>query len=692
MRSNPIYLLHLQSRIALSTVAALSIQPIGVIPAAANMSARDKNNPQPVTDVKYAVSIFYGGVITGANLYEVPKNAAAHFKPPADVIDPGTDYVDLRAEERAYFDTPSIDRPILLFNMQAEVIQGTSVGLFGETVAFTAPSNAGKTTVTNRPGPVVLGATLHHVLHRINARKELGKANIFADEQHPVSVPIVVQLYERGLQLRFDGPEQRLRMIEVTDFTKARYTYDGKDILKQERPKSQNGPTFKSVYKQFGPATPGEFVESKERDKKYDWFSLSYPGIAFKFPVQAGTWKDGLNIDWAAAVNFLDTSAVGPACSMCIFHGESWPKVRGQIFTVDMPFPRRPILGATRADYAKLVKEVELARFHGEGRIELVRKNARSFWITLSETTPQDLITIIGPPDEIYRKPKPASAHRPRTESHSRSRRSSAKHDFAPGSWGSAHGPSSAAETDDEEEIIEEVENDDGSLDEEFWNYYDHGFDILISPHPRPVSAGSPTAPREQPILGSTAHSDANTGEKRDKRSFTIPGWNPVATKFLVHGNIPFSHAFNRHRRLRWEICHTPSPDGVYRDPLTSEMNWLDINNRLKEVYRGTYKDDEEEKSLQQPMAINRGWGGASTSDSMGGSGELLGGFEGDEDDQMIKRKNSSGKGKGKAKEGSNADATGVISDAGQAQFFGGYPGMIFEVLRNGTVCQVQIY
>ena len=519
---------------------------------------------------------------------------------------------------------------------------------------------------------------------------------MFADDQHPVTVPIILELFERGLQLRFDGPEQRLRMIEVTDFTKARYTYDGKDILKQDRPRSQRGPTFKSIYKQFGPATPGEFVENKDRDKKSDWFSLSYPGVSFKFPVQTGTWKESLNSDWAAAVNFLDTSAVKPACAMCIYHGESWPKIRGQVFTMDMPFPRRPVLGATRADYARMVKEIELARIHGEGRVELVRKNARSFWITLSETTPQDLITIIGPPDDIYRKPKPASAHRPRTESHSRSRRSSSKQDFKPESWGSAQAPSSAAETDDEEEFLDDAEINDDDLGEEFWNYYDQGFDILISPHPRPISAQSPTAPHEQPVVGLTSHSgtDVDTAVMRDKRLNAVPvlGCTAVATKLLIHGNIPFSHAFNRHRRLRWEICHTPSPDGVYKDPLTSEMNWHDINNRFKEVYKGTYKNYEEEKSMQQPMAINRGWGGASTSDSMGGSGELLGGWEGDDDDEMRRPANSPDKAKGKAKDGSSVESSGVIADAGQAQFFGGYPGMIFEVLRNGSVCQVQIY
>lgn len=626
-------------------------------------------------------------------MQEVPKNGVANSKPPDDTDhDPEDDYVDLCSEAAAHFDAFSVERPIFFFNMLAEVTQGTSVGLFGELDDFARPK---RRPLVNLSRLIVLGATLHHVLHRIHVRKELGKVNIFADDQHPATTPVVVQLCERGLQLRFDGPEQRLRMIEVTDFTKARYTYDGKDILKQDRPSSQKGPTFKSVYKQFGPATPGEFVENKDRDNKYDWFSLSYPGIAFKFPVQAGTWKESLNSDWAAAVNFLDTSAVKPACSMCIYHGESWPKVRGQIFTMDMPFPRRPILGATRADYAKLVKEVELARIHGEGRIELLRKNARSFWIILSETTPQDLITIIGPPDDIYRKPKPASAHRPRTESHSRSRRSSAKQDFKPESWGSAHAPSSAAESDDEEEYLEEAEYD-GDLREEFWNYYDHGFDILISPHPRLISHPSPSAPREQPITGTTSYfgTEADTKEQRDLRLLAMPalGWTPVATKLIIHGNIPFSHAFNRHCRLRWEICHTPSPDGVYKDPLTSEMNWRDINNRLKEVYKGTYRSEEEERSLQQPMAINRGWGGSSTSDSMGGSGELLGGWEGDDDEETVKAKISSGKSKSKIKEANTGEGRGVIADVGQAQFFGGYPGMIFEVLRNGTVCQVQIH
>lgn len=60
-----------------------------------------------------------------------------------------------------------------------------------------------------------------------------------------------------GIRLRFDGPELRLRLIEVTDFTKNHITFKDRDLLKPagatapESPgqgESPLGPTFRHIY------------------------------------------------------------------------------------------------------------------------------------------------------------------------------------------------------------------------------------------------------------------------------------------------------------------------------------------------------------------------------------------------------------------------------------------------------------
>lgn len=586
--------------------------------------------------------------------------------------------------------------------MRAEVDSGHAVGVFSSSVARL------RRVLALLTDAIVLGSSLHHVLHLIQANPKNFPGNIefHASQRDPVGAPIIVKLPDRGIQLRFDGPDQRLRLIEVIDFTKTRFTYDGKDILKQDRPKSQKGPTFKSIYTQFGPTTPGEFHPSKSKDATYDDYELSYPGVSFRFPVQAGTFKKGMR--WAETVNFLYTSTVKPAVSMAVFNGESWPEVSKDIYTMTLPFQRNPIFGATRKDYAKLPKEIEFARIHGQGQIELVRKNAPSVWILLNETTPQDLLAELGPPDEIFKKPRHASVHRPRAESYSRPCRPSSKNDFKPSSWGSFNAISSATETSgDEDEDLDDITggNPTEEPEEYFWNYYSHGLDILISPNPR-------SRIHQRTLSGITNPKSHHTPSSANLNQHQTPTEaqpifhhsHPVATKLLIHTNVPFTHAFNRHRRLRFEIAQPPppSPDAgdkeqdeeteaqdMHPSPLTSETPWQLISESLKQRFHdGYYGSAEDERGAQQPMAVNRGWGGRSGEGSLGESGELLGGWEGvvDEDDMLVRP----GAGRGMVKK-DKSDGT-KMEEFGQAEMYGGFPGLIFEVLRNGVVCQVQVY
>ncbi len=61
-----------------------------------------------------------------------------------------------------------------------------------------------------------------------------------------------------GIRLRFDGPDQRLRLIEVLDLSKTRLVYKTTDLVKlpettgpETTPSSPSGPAFRHVYNRF---------------------------------------------------------------------------------------------------------------------------------------------------------------------------------------------------------------------------------------------------------------------------------------------------------------------------------------------------------------------------------------------------------------------------------------------------------
>jgi hypothetical protein len=73
-------------------------------------------------------------------------------------------------------------------------------------------------------------------------------------------------------------------------------------------------------------------------------------------------------------------------------------------------------------------------------------------------------------------------------------------------------------------------------------------------------------------------------------------------------------------------------------------------------------------------MALNRGWG-----DSPGSSIELLGGW----DESQGKRSRFANPGSGMVVDGA--------ADVGNVELFG-FPGMVFEVLKNGAVSSLTVY
>ncbi|KAF2867848.1 hypothetical protein BDV95DRAFT_610289 [Massariosphaeria phaeospora] len=510
-------------------------------------------------------------------------------------------------------------------------------------------------------GFLTLGSSLHEILTTIKAEiKFFPKFHLYHDDLRPILSPVQVVLPDNGLRLQFDGPDQRLRLIEVLDFSKTKLVYKDVEVFKPGEGQGvvssgPAGPKFRHIYdKLLGPTYGGEYIPARlENLNATGTYNLSYPGVAFNFPVQHSAYSPKKDF-----ISLLSSSATGPATSMAVFSGESWQKARSSLFTATPPNPRSIHLSAKGKEGSP--DEIELVKIHGEGRIELSRRT-NPFWIILSETTPQDLIMELGAPDSIYRK------HDHRLSIHKDRRTSDASDDstvgLSPGDnidsdQGSVVDTEDEDDWEDDEAAALEAQEREVAAAEHFYNYYHHGFDILIS-QPVQLSPPSPTAERQESEF------------QEDGELSAQPLNHLTATKIIFHGNIPGSYQFNRHRRSRWTLEHVPS--GSYREPLNSEMAFGDISGRLKDVFKSFYESEEEERLQQRGMALNRGWG-----DSPGSSCELLGGWE---------------DGSGKKSKFANAGSGMVDGDGnvGNVELFG-FPGMIFEVLKNGAVSSLTVY
>ncbi|KIX00255.1 uncharacterized protein Z518_10394 [Rhinocladiella mackenziei CBS 650.93] len=496
-------------------------------------------------------------------------------------------------------------------------------------------------------GWITLGFSLHSVISRLKAsRQTYPKLELSYSASEPITKPVIVGLPSNGLRLRFDGPDQRLRLIEVLDFSLSSFVYKNTDLVRRTKSSeestqdetSPSGPTFRHVYSRlFGPTYAGEYIPP-ETGMSHGTYVLSYPGLAFTFPVKHKSWSDKVDF-----VSVLSSSATGPAISMAIFSGSSWTDARSDLYTRPPTYPRFPLLVGKSTE--TVPDEIEEVRVFGGGRLELIRRNSPPLTIILSETTPQDLVAELGPPDAIYRKhDRRISIH---ATGHPANRR---RPSISPGLDPQASDidqssiQSYTEDSDMEPECDEDRTNE--SSDECFYNYFHHGFDVLVS---------SP-ATRSPPFPGSSVNEPSGSSSAQ-----------LVATKMILHANVPGSFSFNRHRRSRWVI----RTGGDNRGPsLTSEMAFSEISSALKRVWHETYKDEEEEKQMQRGMVLNRGWG-----ESPDSSIELLGDLE-----ESPTRE--------KADDNGTSEAVGGMSNT---ELFG-FPGMLFEVLKNDTVSCLTVF
>lgn len=387
---------------------------------------------------------------------------------------------------------------------------------------------------------------------------------------------------------------------------------------------------------------------------------LSYPGIAFSFPLQHSAWS--VQKDF---VSLLSSSATQAAASMAIFSGESWPEARKTLFT-GLPLQVKAF-GPLIKNRDHVPDEVTLVKIHGAGRLELQRAwSGTSFWLQMGKTTPQELVAELGPPDAIYHKNDQRLAiHKGRNSNGRRARSHQGRQDDATDTdQSSAH-----TVTDDSDEEFGENGIKGSLAGECFYNYFYHGFDILIS---------SPTEPSPTPPSAKAAADDADTNGHIANTYTRL-----VATKILLHSNVPGSYPFNRHRRCRWELSYLSpvstitstspaSTASIISAPITSETSFSQIAARLHDEWQSIYASADEARHLQRGMVLNRGWGG-----SPGSSCELMGGWE----DSVADTHGKEGAVRGEDDEDSGQEEVGL----GNTELFG-FPGLVFEVLKNGVV------
>ena len=500
----------------------------------------------------------------------------------------------------------------------------------------------------------VLGGSLHDVLTRLKAQPHIYPViDVSYSSKEPLVAPITLNLPRNGFRLRFDGPDQRLRLIEILDFTRTHVTYKNVDLVKlpeSTEPSSfdsisptPTGPAFRQIYhKLFGPTFAGEyFPPTHASGQSFGTYVLSYPGVAFSFFVLDSMWSSSTDF-----VTILSSSSTQAAKSLAIFNGTSWRDVRSELYTRPCPHPRTLALSSRGRESSSA--EIDLVKICGHGRIEMLRRSLPPFQLILGETTPQDLVTELGPPDAIYRKSdRRLSIHKARTTSHSSARPQYGSPGQLDGFSDTDHSSVNTVTSDSEHSDATTFPESTGIPNECFYNYFQHGMDIFIS---------SPSTP--SPALVPTP--EAHAGSSNSSCTSSAP---LTATKVLLHANVPGSYAFNRYRRSRWQL--DPAQVRAYdTSPLTSETSFSTLATSLRSIWRESFESEEDEQAQGRPMVLNRGWG-----DSPGSSCELLGGWE-----------------EHKAERTKGAGVSG-----GNTELFG-FPGLLVEVLKSGAVSCLTVY
>ena len=178
-----------------------------------------------------------------------------------------------------------------------------------------------------------------------------------------------MNLLDNGFILEFEPFQQTLKKILVYKFTSIKIYYNN-SLISRNSP-----PSFSQIYKLFGPTTPGRY------DDKKMVYSLLYPSLIFNFAIPQqynDLFVEKYSIrkrDIEIPVNLPDNSS--PLLDhLILFEGE------------------RPNLISSKIDPKEKI-QVDLMR-------EIVKVKGGELKIGIS--SPQDVISILGTPNEIIQK------------------------------------------------------------------------------------------------------------------------------------------------------------------------------------------------------------------------------------------------------------------------------------------------
>lgn len=464
--------------------------------------------------------------------------------------------------------------------------------------------------------------------------------------RQPVTTPVIVNLPENGLRLRFNGPDQRLRLIEILSFDQSKFAFKGKDLAVQHDAASarlrtpQPSLTYRRIYDLFGPSYPGEY-QCPASSTETGVYVLSFSGIAFSFPLATSAYTPhGDHAD-------MLSSAGSSVQSVAVFDGRSWPEARKQLFD------GQALLSESVSPVARakdgLPNMVEGLRLHGSGKIEVLHRTSPPTWMVTGQTTAQDLLNDLGPPDAIYKPPTQADETPAKMVRPARRRSSGAIRN----SYGSTPSSYSSTNTDTYDADFEEDDGIDGPdivrERDQYFCYFEHGLDVLLG-HAATISP-----------LPVWLRGDDNTS---DAAQHSADGATPTVARVIIHGNVPGSYSFNRHRRCRWVLDHINSPANKEQASLTSESKFTEIQPHLLKVFQDVWPA----KDMTEGMVIVRDWNDGSPS----GSAILIGDdLEDDEEEPH--------------------DARTGEQWLKNTQLYK-FPGLSFEVMHNGDVSALTVY
>lgn len=162
-------------------------------------------------------------------------------------------------------------------------------------------------------------------------------------------------------------------------------------------------PSFRSVYRTFGPTSPGELLPATTNSPYM--YILSYPGIAFKFPVPSNTPPSPSDKDLLNLLHKTDPPCL--ASSLVIFSGSSWTDIRKalneskpHIFNI----PKKRRKSQANVSLEESDQQIDFAEIFPNDKIELYFKNGNTVSLIYETFAAQDAITLLGSPNEIYTK------------------------------------------------------------------------------------------------------------------------------------------------------------------------------------------------------------------------------------------------------------------------------------------------